>query len=234
MADRLGLAVAPMPWHAQRDGLVAVGAWMASVAAALGKMAGDIALMCRSEQGEARLAGAGGSSTMPNKANPTRAEAVVALARLVPHHQAALQGAQVHGEERDGAAWLVEWAALPALTLATGAALRHGLALLGSLEIVEEGLDRRIADSRGLILAEAAAFALAGHMDKAAAQALVKRACAETVASGRPLPDVLSTLTDAPIDWSAVADAGRHVGNADALIDRVLATHRALTEGTDP
>ena len=68
----------------------------------------------------------GGSSTMPNKANPVAADALVALARLNAHAVGALYEAMVTTQERDGAAWALEWFALPQMCAATGAATRHG------------------------------------------------------------------------------------------------------------
>ena len=69
--------------------------------------------MAQNEIGEVRLAGGGGSSAMPHKSNPVRAEALVALARfnaalLGAHHQAL-----VHENERSGAAWTLEWLVPP-------------------------------------------------------------------------------------------------------------------------
>jgi 3-carboxy-cis,cis-muconate cycloisomerase len=71
---------------------------------------------------------------MPHKANPVAAEAMVTLARFVAAQQGALAQAMVHEQERSGAAWALEWMILPAMAEATGAALSHGLALMGQVE----------------------------------------------------------------------------------------------------
>jgi len=228
MAARLGLAVPPMPWHAQRDGVVAVGSWLAALTGLLGKIAGDVVLMTRTEAGELGLTGAGGSSTMPNKRNPARAETMLALARRSPGDVAALYGALVHGEERDGAAWQVEWTALPSLAVGAGAALRHAGALLDALEVDAAALRAPLERSGGLVLAEAASFALAAHMPRPEAQARVKDACRQALTSGAPLLDVLARSVDAPVDWAALGDYDRQTGDGGALIDRVLAARAAL------
>src|SRR3546814_20494908 len=85
-----------MPWHNQRDSLVELGNWLGLVAGSLGKMAGDILLMCQNEVGELREGAhngqrGGGSSTLPQKSNPVRSEAVLSLAR-----QAAGLGGRLH------------------------------------------------------------------------------------------------------------------------------------------
>ncbi len=133
MAERLGLAMAIMPWHAQRDGLIEVGCWLTALTAALGKIATDVALLAQSEVNEVRLADAGGSSTMPNKANPTRAETLAALARYATGLMTALQQAALSAQERDGAAWQLEWLSLPPLVEAAGCALAQGQWMLASL-----------------------------------------------------------------------------------------------------
>ena len=132
MAGRLGLADAPA-WHAQRDGIVEFGAWLALVAGSLGKLGQDVALMAQNELGTVRLAGGGTSSAMAHKSNPVPAELLVALARHVAGLSGTLATALVHENERSGAAWTLEWLVLPPTVVATGAALRTALSLVPNL-----------------------------------------------------------------------------------------------------
>src|SRR5690606_12578832 len=106
-----------------RDGLAEAGAWAGFVTGSLGRIAQDVILLAQNGVGELRLRGAGGSSTMPHKANPVAAEAVLALARAAPALVGQLGQALVHAQERDGAAWTQEWLALPQLVVGAGAAL---------------------------------------------------------------------------------------------------------------
>jgi 3-carboxy-cis,cis-muconate cycloisomerase len=46
--------------------------------------------------------------------------------------------ALVHENERSGAAWTLEWMLLPQMALATGAALRTALDLVGNLAFVRK------------------------------------------------------------------------------------------------
>jgi 3-carboxy-cis,cis-muconate cycloisomerase len=135
LARLLGLGAGPC-WHAERDGLAELASWASLVSGALGKIGADVALMTQNEVGEARLADGGGSSAMPHKSNPVRAEILVTLARF----NAALLGAQhqalVHENERSGAAWTLEWLVLPQMLAATAAALRHAAALCAGLTFV--------------------------------------------------------------------------------------------------
>jgi 3-carboxy-cis,cis-muconate cycloisomerase len=222
-AAELGLAAAAMPWHAQRDGIAEVAAWAAFLTGSLGKIAQDVILLAQNEVGELSEGSGGGSSTMPNKANPVRSEAVVALAR----NGAALLGvfgqALVHGQERDGAAWAQEWLALPQIVVGAGAALAGVTQVVAGLVVDADRMAANLAATRGLVLAEAASFALAAHMPRPQAQALVKAACAEVAAGSRTLVEVLRSRVAASIDWDRLADPRTAIGAADALIDRVLA-----------
>ncbi len=87
-----------------------------------------------------------------------------------------------------------------------------------------------IEASQGLILAEAASFALAEHMPLTEAQSLVKAACTEAGQSGHHLMDLLAEKTDAPLDWASLRDPADYLGSADRLVDRVLAVVRATAD----
>ena len=69
-----------------------------------------------------------------------------------------------------------------------------------------------IEASNGLVLAEAASFALAAHMPRPEAQAMVKSACKQANAQKLHLLDVLAGQTESPVDWDALRAGGRHVG----------------------
>jgi 3-carboxy-cis,cis-muconate cycloisomerase len=134
------LRLRPGPcWHVERDALAELASWTSLVAGALGKIGADIAIMAQNEIGEVKLADGGGSSAMPHKSNPVRAEALVALARfnaaLVGGHHQAL----VHENERSGAAWTLEWLVLPQMVVVAAAALRHAAALCAGMQFIEQG-----------------------------------------------------------------------------------------------
>lgn len=226
LAAALGLGVAAKPWHAERDGVAELGGWLSLVTGSLGKMGADLKLMASA--GTARAGAAGASSTMPQKANPVGAEALVALACQNAALIGALHGALVHAEERDAGAWAAEWLTLPPMAVAAGAALRHALDLARSLEPDAQAMRAEIAATHGTLLAEAAQFALAAHMPRPDAQAAVKEAAAG-LAPGQGLLDALRRMAEPggplggyPVDWTALGDPARHTGAAAALVDRVL------------
>jgi 3-carboxy-cis,cis-muconate cycloisomerase len=192
VAAGLGLGDPGGSWHATRDRMGEVAGWLADLSVACGKAGGDMVILSRSEVAEIALPVAGGSSTMPQKQNPVAPSLLVALARFAPPQAAILQGAGLHAEARDGAAWFTEWLTLPPLL----AAAARGIAVLGDLA---EGLEpdaaamaARAADPSGLIHAEALSFALAAAMPRAEAQAAVKALAAEARDSGTPLPALVA------------------------------------------
>jgi 3-carboxy-cis,cis-muconate cycloisomerase len=231
LAEELGLADAPA-WHTDRTAFGALGGWCAGLAAACAKMAGDLILMGRSESGEAAAGSGGGSSTMPQKANPVAAEAVVALAR----HAAALSGsmhlAAIHAEERDGAAWALEWLALPQLVVAAGACLRHATSLAGSLRPDPARLAAALALGGGSVMAEAASFALAERMPRAEAQVLVKKAVRDSAVRGETLAVALGRLAPG-VEWPAALDPAGAMPASQVASDAIFAIAATVSPRDD-
>ena len=147
MAGRLGLSDPGHAWHSDRRRLAQLAAMLAQISGALGKMGQDIALMAQTGPDALRLDGGGGSSAMPHKQNPVLAELLVTLARLNSAGAGLIQDALVHEQERSGAAWMVEWATLPQMLIATGAGLNAGLRLVGMIRSV--GADQSGAGQSG-------------------------------------------------------------------------------------
>lgn len=226
LAAELDLTCPSMPWHVQRDGLAEFAAWLSLVTGSLGKTGQDIILLSQSEVGEVRESAPGGarggSSTMPQKANPVASEALVTLAGMNAALLPALHQALLQEQERGGAAWQLEWMTLPQMVVCSGAALRQAQFLAANLQADEARMRTNLETSRGLLLAEAATFAMAAHMPRPEAQALVKEACREALASGRHLMDLLAERCDAPVDWDRVREPANYLGVTDQMIDRVL------------
>ncbi|MEM9145700.1 MAG: lyase family protein [Pseudomonadota bacterium] len=223
LAWELGLAPAP-PWGTARVGMAELGAWAAQLSAALGRIGGDLILMGRSEAGEAAAGQGGGSSTMPQKQNPVAAEAMVTLGRMAGAHAGALNGAVLHGEERDATAWALEWMALPPLIVGAGAGLRLAWPLIDTLRPDPAAMRRMLDLGGGAVHAEAAAFALARHMPRAEAARLVAEAAREV---GAPLAKAIANRTDAPVDWAKVTDLEPTMDAGAATIEAIFAERSA-------
>lgn len=223
LAEKLGLAAPALPWHAHRDRMVRFGQDLALIAGLGGKIGQDLILLGQSEVGEIRAGEGGGSSTMPHKSNPVLAEALVALARMAATRSGELTGAMLHALERDGASWTQEWLVLPGLAMAAGASTAKLARALKGLQVDGERMRANLLAGGAPALAEAASFALAAHMPRAEASALVAKAVPEAIRRNIPLPRVLKELTDAPVDWAALEDPTRHMGPASSMIARVKA-----------
>ena len=230
LAHHLQLA-ARLPWHTDRTVIRALAAALAMAAASAGKLANDLILMMQTEVGELREAaetGRGGSSALPHKRNPVAAIAVVAGAHRVPGQLAALFSCFDHSHERASGAWHAEWQSLRELFVTLGAMLEQLDTALNGIEVNVEAMRANLDRSRGLVMAEAVAMALAPALGRSAAQALVKRAVGHAGVDHRPLYDVLSE------EQSVMELLGRegllramdpraYLGSSAAMVEVVLA-----------
>ena len=212
LAARLALADPGAGWHAERSGIALTGQWIGRALAALGRIGEDVTLLARGPGALLRLEGAGGSSTMPQKQNPTGAALIAALARVGAALEGALTGAMVHREARDGAAWAVEWLVLPDLCRHLGRALLMAQALVESLRPDPDAMAAELAATHGTIFAEALTFALAADIGRTGAAREVKALVAR---AGRdsPLP-ALAAARWPDRDLGAVFDPARQLGVA--------------------
>lgn len=226
LAEELGLAPAT-PWHAARDRIEDCAALMTMIATTLGRMGADFVLLAQSEIGEIAFAGAGGSSTLPQKQNPVVAEILVALGRFAATQIGAIHQAAIHVNERDGAAWTLEWLALPPLVAAAGSALLRAGEALDALRVDPQRMRANLDATRGLVLAEAASFALSAHLPRGDAQRIVKTAVAAVLEGGGHLFEAIAARTEAPVDWDALRAPLAYLGTAQALIDRIVAEAEA-------
>lgn len=132
LAARLDLGLAE-PWHTERDPIGEFGSLLSLITGGLGKFGADVSLLSQNEVGIIAIEGGGRSSAMPHKSNPVNAELLVTLARCNAGLLGILHQALVHEYERSGAAWTLEWIALPQMVVATGASLRIATALAGQI-----------------------------------------------------------------------------------------------------
>lgn len=133
LAGRLGLAPCADDWHSDRSGIAEFAGWLSLVTGSLGKFGQDVALMAQNGIDEIALSGAGGSSAMPHKQNPVKAEILVTLARFNATLLSGMHQSLVHEQERSGSAWTLEWMLLPQMCVATGAATRTARELVASI-----------------------------------------------------------------------------------------------------
>ena len=228
-AEELGLAEPIAPWHTVRTPIMDVGNALQFVAGALGKIAIDVQVLSRTEIGEVSepaAAGRGASSAMPQKRNPVLATLIVTAARQVPAQVSVLAGSMVAEDERPGGAWHAEWQTLrEALRLVGGAAFTAA-ELLEGLEVFPSRMAANLALSGGAIVSERLNVALAPVLGKAAAKKLLADAARDAAATGKSLREALGGRIEVELDLDDLLDPAHYIGDAPALVDRVLARHR--------
>lgn len=190
MADALKLSDNGANWHTARDSITELAGWLVLVTGTLGKIGEDLILMTQSGIAEVTLAQSGGSSTMPQKSNPVLPSLLVALARQNIALNGAMQGAALHRQQRDGAAWFTEWLSLPQMCMGTARALSAMQELAAGLTPNAEDMLAGIDDGSGLIYSEALSFALAATMPRPKAQTEVEALCRAAQKGGVSLADL--------------------------------------------
>lgn len=186
VAAELGLAAPTLPWHT-------IGARPASLAAALGTLAGvlakvarDVTLLAQDEIGELREGGdpeRGGSTAMAHKRNPVAAVSVIACTKRVPGLVATMFACMEQEHERAGGAWQAEWGTLAELLSLTGSATSWAKELLERLEV-----------DRGRMLENLARLAAAGVAESGRARASPRRRVRADRPRARRAPIVTSCL----------------------------------------
>lgn len=187
LATALELTDPGHSWHSDRSGMAELAGFAAGLAGSLAKIGEDVLLLAQSGLDEVRLAGSGGSSTMPQKENPVGPSALVALARQIIGLAPLLQGAAAHRQNRDGAAWYTEWLVLPQLCFSLSRSLTLACEVVAALRPDPAAMQRLLEQGSGLIHAEALSFALSEQMPRPEALAAVRSLCQEAQVIGTPL-----------------------------------------------
>lgn len=206
LARALDLNDSGHSWHSDRSGVARLAGFAAGLAGSLGKIGEDILLLTQSGTAEVALGTGGSSSTMPQKQNPVAPAALVALSRQVIALASTLQGAGLHRQQRDGAAWFTEWLTLPQLCISTSRALSLAIEIVEVLVPDPAALARPLTEGTGLIHAEALTFVLARRLPRTEAQAIVAKLCQAAQSTGTSLAQQ-AALRCPDIEWEAMVVA---------------------------
>ena len=256
LAEELGLAAPVLPWHTDRLRIIDLGAALARVGAALGKIARDVTLLAQSEIGEVSEGGGspaarspdpqgpaasprrGGSSAMPHKHNPVASIAVLGCTRQLPGLLGILVSNSEQELQRAAGAWHAEWEPLTAMLRLTGSASSWAAELLSGLAVDTSRMAANLAATKGLPLAEHVSSLLAGVLGPAQAHDLVAEAGARAVGAGLPLRDVLLAVPKLEERLSAAGIAAEQIDSAleptgylgatEAFIAAALEAHRSM------
>ena len=171
LAVLLDLPAADTPWHSRREGLAGLASSLAILTGAVGKIAGDIALLAQGEVAEAqepRVQGRGGSSAMAHKRNPTSCQVALTAAVRAPHLATTITAAlpqQQH--ERGVGGWQADAPVLADLFQLTHGALTAMTPVIEGLEVDADrmaanlaaaGVGADIGESEALTLRALAAY----------------------------------------------------------------------------
>lgn len=236
LAERLRLPLPAVPWHATRDRIAELAAFLGLVTGTLGKIARDISLHSQTEVAELFEPagdGRGGSSSMPHKRNPVTSAVVLSAATRVPGLVGTILSAMPQDYERGLGGWHAEWETLPQILRLTGGALHHLAEMLPHLVVDPERMRQNFELTRGLIFAEAVSMALADRMGKMPAHLLVEAATAKGRASNRHLKDILREESGihghlTPADLESLFDVRNYLGSSEVFVQQVIARARAF------
>jgi len=199
---------APAPWHTQRDELAALICACGVLTGSLGKMARDISLLMQSEVGEVAEPGGdgrGGSSTMPNKRNPTGCVLTLAAAHRVPGLVASFLSAMQQEHERGVGGWQVEWPIVAATVQSTAVAIASMAEAAEGLSVDAQKMRLNIENTNGAIFAERAMMMLGAKLGRDVAHKVVEAAVRKSVKEGRHLAVVLAETPE----------VSTHIGRAE-------------------
>ena len=226
----LGLVEPPISWHVSRDNWTEVTALLALVGATMAKIGLEIALLMRTEVGEAGepfVAGRGASSTLPQKRNPITCQPLIAAGKMLREKAALAFDAMVQDHERATGPMHLEWSILPEAFVIAGGAVENALSILDGLAVDEKRMAANLDMLHGMVMSEAVMMGLAPHIGRNQAHDVVYEACARCADGGLTLREVLladerigGKLSTAEIE--AMLDPANYLGCAREMVDQVL------------
>jgi 3-carboxy-cis,cis-muconate cycloisomerase len=233
LARELRLQSPELPWHSHRDRLAEVAASLGLLVGSLGKIARDISLMSQTEIDEVVESGGpgrGGSSTMPHKRNPVSSAVILAAALRVPALVSTMLTSMVQEHERGLGGWHAEWETLPEIFRLTAGALAHMKETVAGLEVHSDKMSQNLTRTRGLVLAEAVAFALRERLGKEKSHRIVEEAARRVAQDGSDFAEVLLSYPDvrshlSRAELSRLLDPANYLGSAVEMTEKVLSAH---------
>jgi 3-carboxy-cis,cis-muconate cycloisomerase len=218
------------PWHTQRDQLATLICACGVLTGSLGKIARDVSLLMQNEVSEAAEPGGegrGGSSTMPNKRNPTACALTLAAAVRVPGLVASFLSAMVQEHERGLGGWQAEWPIVAAVIQSTGVASASMAEAAEGLFVDAERMRVNITNTNGAIFAERAMMSLGAKLGRDVAHRLLEAATKRSAKEGRHLAAVLAEIPEVaahlnPAELEELETPEQYVGSAEAFRKALL------------
>jgi 3-carboxy-cis,cis-muconate cycloisomerase len=201
----------------------------------LGKMARDISLLMQNEVGEVAEPGGdgrGGSSTMPNKRNPTGCVLTLAAAQRVPGLVASFLSAMSQEHERGVGSWQAEWPIVAGAVQSTGSAIASMAEVAEGLSVNAARMRANIENTNGTIFAERAMMLLGAKLGRDVAHKVLEEAVRRSVKGGMHLAAVLAEIPEvnahlAPAELKQLESPEEYLGAAELF-------RKALISQSDP
>jgi 3-carboxy-cis,cis-muconate cycloisomerase len=230
LAEELALPLPTAPWHSHRDRMAGLMTALGVYTASLGKMALDLSLLMQhevSEAAEPESAGRGGSSTMPNKRNPTACMLALAAAHRVPGLVANFLSGMLQEHERAVGGWQAEWSTVAAIVQSAGVAVSSMAEVSAGLAVYPARMRANIEATRGAVFAERAMMWLSPVLGRDHAHRLMEEAARQSAATGRTLADVLAGMPEVtcvltPAQLANLQSPEDYLGSAEAFRVRLL------------
>ena len=229
--EKLHLSPPPISWTTTRDRYAEWLNNLALIAATGDRIGQEIYNLQRSEINEVSegfVSGTVGSITMPQKRNPEISEHLGTLSRLVRHHASHMMENLVHDHERDGRSWKGEWLIIPECSIVTDRILALLQSLLPNLVVKEEKMRENLANTNGMIFAEAVMLKLSGKLGKQTAHQLVYDCAMQAHETGAHLkkalianPSVSTWLSLEELDECFELD--NSIGCCASMVERMVA-----------
>lgn len=229
LAKELGLSCPILPWHTDRQPVIALIDAVGAVAVAAEKIATDVAFMAQTEVGEARepaATGAGGSSSMPHKANPVGSTRIRAAARQIHAAVGSIHGTGAQAHERAFGEWHAEWAPLLDAVLLLEGALDTLVPLISELQIDPAAMRTNLSLSGGANLAAPTIALLREAMSSDQAKTLAAQAADVARRERVDYADALLAIPEVAEAFDArrlraAVDPAAYIGTSTTQVARV-------------
>lgn len=239
-AKELGLPEPyPDDWHGTRDVFASYALTLSLVSKLYGAIGQELFLLQMTDIGEtseARSSTSISSSSMAQKVNPSKSEALIHASRAIPRLAEVVLDDVVNFFERDST--VGPDAALKDISVETEQSLKTARRLLDKLQINPAAMLENLGKTKGFIMAQRVAFALAPKIGKDEADErlheIIRQAQADKLDFRTALlkdPKVSSLLSPQEID--VLLDPRGYVGLAHEEVSAVIA-HAEASRKTDP
>src|ERR687890_516261 len=213
--ELLRLNTPEIAWHASRDRIADVAAFLAMVGATFGKI---------------------GSSTMPQKRNPMACEAVFATSTVLKAQVGLSFDAMLQEHERDMGLWQVEWEFLPEMFMLAGGILHHMKDILGGLRVRDGNMAENLRRSEGLIMAEAVMGKVAEKLGRQRAHDLIYQVAMQSFEKGESFSEALKNHalikeTIGASEIGALLEPSSYVGLCEHFVEAVSTSAERFLEG---